>query len=190
MSTTLAGSAQILLRLDRRVVGDRVELEAGDAGLLLLDGHADRATLAQLAEQHLVGERLLDVLLDHAAERTRAHALVIALVGQPLGALPTARRSRRARQAGLRAADELLDHLVDDLHRQRPNGMMASRRLRNSGVNSRLIASMSSPARAWTAEADRGLLQSDGARIRRHDQDHVAEVDLLAVVVGQLDRGP
>ena len=67
-----------------------------------------------------------------------------------------------------------------------PNGMIASSRLRNSGVNIRLIASVSSPSRFVPAEADRRLGQVGRARIGGHDQDDVAEVDLLAVVVGQL----
>jgi hypothetical protein len=62
--------------------------------------------------------------------------------------------------------------------------MIASRRLRNSGVNSLLIASVSSPSRL-AREADRPwpCLRTG---IGGHDQDDVAEVDLLAVVVGQL----
>ena len=66
------------------------------------------------------------------------------------------------------------------------NGMTASRRLRNSGVNIRLMASVSSPVALCAAEAHRRLGQVGRARIRRHDQDDVAEVDLLAVVVGEL----
>ena len=85
-----------------------------------LDGDAHRAALLQLAEQHLVGQRLLDVLLDDAAERPRAHALVIALLGQP------GDRFRRQVEGDaalgklrLELHDELLHDLVDDRHRQR-----------------------------------------------------------------------
>src|SRR5262245_34391828 len=68
-----------LLRPDRRLVGECLQLEARLAGLLGLDRNAHRAALLELAEEHLVGERLLDVLLDHAAERPRTHALVVTL---------------------------------------------------------------------------------------------------------------
>ena len=64
--------------------------------------------------------------------------------------------------------------------------MIASRRLRNSGVNRRLIASSSSPSRLVEPKPIAARCAVRRARIGRHDQDHVAEVDLLAVVVGQL----
>jgi len=51
-------------------------------------------------------------------------------------------------------------------------------------VNIRLIASSSTGADA-AAEADRLLGQLGGAGIGRHDQDDVAEIDVLAVVIGQ-----
>jgi hypothetical protein len=38
---------------------------------------------------------------------------------------------------------------------------------------------------AVAAEADGGLRLFGGARVGGHDQDHVAEIDLAAVVVGQ-----
>ena len=65
-------------------------------------------------------------------------------------------------------------------------GITASSRLRNSGVNMRLIASSSSPSRHVAAEADGLLGHVGGAGIGGHDQDDVAEIDRLAVVVGQL----
>ena len=52
----------------------------------------DDAALGQLAEQQLLGERLLDVLLDDAGERPGAEQRVVALLGQPVRA-----RRRRAR---------------------------------------------------------------------------------------------
>ena len=64
--------------------------------------------------------------------------------------------------------------------------MIASRRLRNSGVNSRLIASTSSPSRLVEPKPIAALWRIRRARIGGHDQDHIAEVDLLAVVIGQL----
>ena len=64
--------------------------------------------------------------------------------------------------------------------------MIASSRLRNSGVNSRLIASSSSPSRLVRLKPIGRLGHVGGAGIGGHDQDDVAEVDLLAVVVGEL----
>ncbi len=69
---------------------------------------------------------------------------------------------------------------------RRANGTIASSRLRNSGVNILLIASTSSPSRFVAVEAERLARHVGRAGIGGHDQDHVAEIDLLAVVVGQL----
>ena len=66
------------------------------------------------------------------------------------------------------------------------NEIIASSRLRNSGVNSRLIASSSSPVRMSLPKPIAGLAMLGGAGIGGHDQDDVAEIDDLAVVVGEL----
>src|SRR5690606_22065802 len=71
------------LRLDRRGLRHGVEEKALRAVLLRLDRDAHDAALPELAEQDLVGEPLLDVLLDDAREWTRAHLLVVALLRQP-----------------------------------------------------------------------------------------------------------
>ena len=87
----------------------------------VLDADLDDAALGQLAEQQLFGQRLLDVLLDHAAQRTRAHLVVIALVGQPFGGgvWVSSIVHVAVHQLRLELQDELLDHLQDDLLRQR-----------------------------------------------------------------------
>ena len=64
--------------------------------------------------------------------------------------------------------------------------MVASSRLRNSGVNIRLIASSSSPCAGLALEADRRPGEVGGAGVGGHDQDDVTEIDRLAVVVGEL----
>ena len=127
------------------------------------------------------------MLLDDAAQRAGAHALVIALVGQPVDGL-------RRQVEGDAALGKLASSCMTNFCTtwwitgtgSEPNGMIASRRLRNSGVNSRLIASSSSPSRLDEPKPIGGLRHVGSARIGRHDQDDVAEVDLLAVVVGQL----
>jgi hypothetical protein len=64
--------------------------------------------------------------------------------------------------------------------------MTASRRLRNSGVKVRSIAAVSSPSRRSRPKPMAAFGLFGGAGVRGHDQDHVAEIDLAAVVVGQL----
>src|SRR5436853_454744 len=71
-----------LLWRDRAL--EELEAELLFAGLVLLDDHADVAAALQLAEQHFIGERLLDVFLDHAGHRPRTHLLVITTHDQPV----------------------------------------------------------------------------------------------------------
>ena len=48
----------------------------------------DAAAGDQLAEQQLVGQRTLDLVLHHARHRPRAHLRIEAVLGQPLRAPP------------------------------------------------------------------------------------------------------
>src|SRR3954453_9050575 len=49
----------------------------------LVHRHQAVAPLGELAEQYLLGERLLDVLLNHAAERARTEQRIVALRREP-----------------------------------------------------------------------------------------------------------
>src|ERR1700722_15245988 len=73
-----------LLRLRRPRPFDIFEADLPRFGLrtgLILDQHdADMAATLEFAEQHFVCQRLLDVLLDHARHRPRAHLLIIAML--------------------------------------------------------------------------------------------------------------
>ena len=81
------------------------------------------AALDQLAEQQFLGQRLLDVLLDHAGERPRAVQPVVAALGQPfLGRRGQLDRHVAVGELGLELHDELLDHAADDLRRQAGEG--------------------------------------------------------------------
>src|SRR5258708_23767091 len=75
------------LRLDRLQLlgcrGARRRLGEGEAELVALAGDPDDAALGELAEEQLLGERLLDVLLNDAAQGTRAEQAVVALLGEP-----------------------------------------------------------------------------------------------------------
>src|SRR3954471_2142842 len=66
----LAGSRELLLlRRDRTLDELEADLVLGLVGLVLDQNDADMAATLELAEQHLVGQRLLDMLLDHASHR-------------------------------------------------------------------------------------------------------------------------
>ena len=64
------------------------------------------------------------------------------------------------------------------------NGIIASRRLRNSGVKSLLIAAFRR-AFALGGKAEAGAAEAFRACVGGHNQDDVAEIGTLAVVVGQ-----
>src|SRR5688500_14586448 len=69
----------LLLSLGRLGRG-RNDLEARR---IVLDPDLDLAAIGELAEQQLLGERLLDLLLDQTAHRSRTVELVVAAIGQP-----------------------------------------------------------------------------------------------------------
>src|SRR6516164_10783908 len=76
----LASAGQLFgLRRDRPLDILEADLFLSSLAARLVLDHDDTnmAAAFELAEQHLVGERLLDVLLDHARHRPRAHVLVI-----------------------------------------------------------------------------------------------------------------
>src|SRR5262245_66581380 len=66
--------------LGRRLAleGRVAEHEAVGAGI-----HLDAAAVLQLAEEHLVGQRALDVVLDEPRHRTGTERLVVAVLGEP-----------------------------------------------------------------------------------------------------------
>src|SRR5665213_812460 len=75
----LACDRQLLrLRRDRTLDEFEADLLRAFRTRLVLDQDDTNVTAAlELAEQHLVRQRLLDVLLDHARHRPRSHLLVI-----------------------------------------------------------------------------------------------------------------
>src|ERR1700730_1898942 len=107
-----------IARADRRI---RLQIFEAEHPLarLLLNQHAHDAALFQRAKQNLLGERLLDVLLDDARQRPGAELVVIAPLGEP-------RRCLRRQLDGdvavaelrLELEHEFLHHLGDDLRRE------------------------------------------------------------------------
>ena len=89
----LGARSRDLLRLRRDRPFEDTRSRASRCRFLVLDDDdAHMAAALELAEQHLVGERLLDVLLDHARHRPRAHLLVVAVARSATGwPPPTAR---------------------------------------------------------------------------------------------------
>src|SRR5207245_8225796 len=81
----LAGAGQLFrLRRDWSLDELEADLVLSLRARLVLDQHdADMPAALQVTEQHFVRQRLLDVLLDHARHRTRAHLLVVTMFDQP-----------------------------------------------------------------------------------------------------------
>ena len=84
------------------------------------DHDAHRAAVLQPAEQHLVGQRRLDVLLDDAGHRAGAHRLVVAVARPATCAASSVSSIVHVAVGELRFQlhDELVDDLRDDLLRQ------------------------------------------------------------------------
>ena len=93
-------------------------------------------SLTRAGEDHL-GERVLDRLLDHALERTRAIGRILALLGEPFARrrLELDRRSCGPPAASPAASSGCRRSCVISLRLSRWNRMISSMRLRNSGRN-------------------------------------------------------
>ena len=144
------------------------------------------AAAHQLAEQDLVGQRLLDVFLDDPGQGTGAVELVIAVLGQPVGGFfREFNRDMTIRQLGFQLHDELLHHAADDVGRQGlegDDGVQTVAEFRREQAVDRRLVRIGHPA---PAKAYPGLVIVRRPGIGGHDQDHVPEIDLLAVGIGQ-----
>ena len=87
-----------------------------DAVFFRGDDNPHRSAIFQTAEQHFVGERRLDRLLDDACHRPRAHLLVIPMLDQPAARfVGEIDRDIAIGKLGLELHDELVDDLDDDV---------------------------------------------------------------------------
>src|SRR5271166_1499055 len=80
---TLAGLFdEFGLRRFGRLFG-RLQVRIVEDDLVVAHIDPDQAALGELAEQQLLGQRLLHMLLDGAGERPRAHAGIVTLLAEP-----------------------------------------------------------------------------------------------------------
>ena len=127
------------------------------------------------------------MLLDHAGQRPGPHLIVIALLGQPAGGgVRQLDVDLAFGQLRLQLDDELLHDLAHHRHVQmaeRDDGVQPVAELRREqAVDGLLVVALALGA----GEAIGRLGQIGRPGVGGHDQDHVAEIHLLAVVVGQL----
>ena len=100
--------------------GRALIVREGELVLVGFARHADDPALRQLPEQELLGERLFDVLLDDARERTCAEQRVIAFGGEPIAcARIELDRDVTVRELLLELQHELIDDPTDCFRRQR-----------------------------------------------------------------------
>ena len=102
---------------------------------LQVDDHV--AAVFELAEEQLVAERPLDLVLDEAGERARAEVGVVALLGEVARRLPSVSAMVTLRSASCASSSlmNLSTMLSITAGSSGANCMRASRRLRNSGLN-------------------------------------------------------
>ena len=154
---------------------------------VILQQDADGAALGKLAEQHFLGQRLLDLLLNDTRQRPRTHLLVITLDRQPVGGFGRDFDVDLALgQLRLELQNEFLHHLADDVGRQMTegnDGVEAVPEFRREHPDDRLLVVALADA---VAETDGFAGHVLGAGVRRHDQDHIAEIHRLAIVIGEL----
>src|SRR5690606_22920967 len=133
---------RLALRLYRHFVRNGLKLQALATFGLLFDGNLDGTAFLELAEQHLFRQRLLDVLLDHAAERSCAHTFVIPLLCEPGdGILRQIEGDVAFGKLCLELHDELLHDLMHHWRRQsakRNDGIQAVTELRREQPVDRL----------------------------------------------------
>src|SRR5690606_19245239 len=154
---------------------------------IVLNLHQHMPALQQTPKKHLIRERLLDALLNDAGKRPRTHLLIIAALGEPLvcvrrkldGDVPVGKLC-------FKLEHELLDNLRDNPLRQMTEGDHRIKPVAELRREEPLDGILIIPDALLLREADCRLCHIGSARICRHDKYDIAEVDLLAVMVGQL----
>src|SRR5262245_6300338 len=190
----LLGRHRDLVHVLGRGARDDLDLDLVVRVALLVD--EDRRAGRDLAPEHEVGERVLDVALDRAAQRPGAHRRVVALLDEQV-----LRLFREGHVRGVLAhlvaqplheqVDDRLDlflrqlveddHLVDAVQELRAEDLL---QLAHDPVLHLLVRQAALVAER---EAERLVLRDRrGADVRRHDHDRVPEVDLAPLRVGQL----
>src|SRR6478735_9300868 len=177
------------LRRSRRHDGD-VDL------LVVLASDEDCRAGLELAPEHVVGERVLDVALDRTAQRPGAHRGVVALLDEQVLRL-VGQLDRHLvlghlhAQAVQHQVDELEDLFLGELREDDdlvdPVQELGTEDLLQVAHHARLHVVVGEPLLVRQVEAERLVLRDRGRPdVRGHDHDHVPEVDLTALRVGQL----
>src|SRR5215213_139280 len=182
---------QRFLRLDDRQLQRPVLVVAGRVAV----DHHGRARLHLALAQDLVGEGILDVALDRAAQRTGAHRGIPALLDEDvLGVLGQLQLEVVLGDLDANAVDHqvddlldlLLGELVEDDHLVDPVEELRSEDFFEVAHDPVFHVVVRHAGLVGDGEADRGVLRDlRGADVRGHDHDRVAEVDRASLGVGE-----
>src|SRR5690554_999419 len=194
------------------VAGLRYALDAGRFKLRFLVGprehdfaighiDVDHAGKLELARQDAIGEHVLDLVLDQAAQRASAVVGIVALLGQPLARfLADLKRDRVLDQALAYLVELQIDNLLDFRAAERTEddgridavdklGAEGTAQLLHDVLPHFLVVALlvGFRLRCWNAEAERAAA-FDGIRadVARHDDDRVAEVHAATARIRQL----
>src|SRR4051794_26845559 len=185
---------RFLLRFLRRDDRQAERLVLLVAGLVAGDHHRRPRRHLALA-QDFVGERILDVALDRAAQRAGAHRRVPALLDQQVLGLVGQLELQFVlghldADAADHQVDDLLDlvlgELVEDDHLVDPVEELGAEDFFEIAHDPVLHVAVGHAGLVGDGEPDRGVLRDlAGADVRGHDHDRVAEVDGAALGVGE-----
>src|SRR5690554_1917217 len=153
----------------------------GEGGAVVVDD--GRPSSFEGAEQDLAAQRLLHLVLDQAGQRTRAVLLVVALLGKVVPrCLRKLDRDVPLGQLLLELEHVLVDDLPHDVGRQGREGNARVEAVSELGAERGPERQVLLPLARAMAEAQRPPRELRGTHVARHDQNHVPEVGLLAVV--------
>ncbi|ABA48459.1 200 kDa antigen p200, putative [Burkholderia pseudomallei 1710b] len=174
-------------RLFVRLAGRRRRLvERQQHLVVLVDVDRHVPAVDELAEQQLVGERAPDRILDQPLHRSRAHQRIEAVLREMLAQrIGEERVDLLLVQLLLELDQELVDHPHDDFLIERTEADRRIEPVAELGREQALDVCHLVAGFAPRREADRRLLHRLRTRVRRHDDDDVAEIRLAAVVVRQ-----
>src|SRR5437762_4158220 len=157
--------------------------------------HFDLVALGELGEQDLLGERVLDVLLDRSLQRACSELLVVAVLHQE-------RRCRLSELQGelfvtqslLHILEQDRDNLGDVLLRQRMEDDYVIESVEELGVKGVLHLFLHLLRDSLEVRFLVGRVEAQSAtlgdvassNVRRHDHDGVLKVDNASVVIGQM----
>ena len=148
--------------------------------------HSHLAAVHQFAKQQLIGQGLADGVLNQALHWASTHQWIKTFLGQVLAQFVCEHRIHFLLvQLFFQLHQELVDHAKNDFFIQRTEGNDRIQTVAELGAEHALDVFHLIALHLGFHEADTALGQGFCTRVGGHDDDHIAEVSLATVVVGQ-----